>query len=107
MKSVVAQLSAIDVAALYHYHIWTESRYTQAHGGSETRGAGQMPKQRVSVTESGRKRSQRTQTIRSWNQLTPSSGLSLSCGMSFAGYLKNLVVVLIIALMSFLFTFFS
>lgn len=27
MKSVVAQLSAIDVAALYHYHIWTESRY--------------------------------------------------------------------------------
>ncbi|KMZ02913.1 uncharacterized protein Dsimw501_GD19197 [Drosophila simulans] len=27
MKSVVAQLSAIDVAALYHYHIWPEGRY--------------------------------------------------------------------------------
>jgi len=23
MKSVVAQLSTIDVAALYHYHIWS------------------------------------------------------------------------------------
>jgi len=27
MKSVVAQLSAIDVATLYHYHIWPEGRY--------------------------------------------------------------------------------
>lgn len=27
MESVVAQLSAIDVAALYHYHIWPEGRY--------------------------------------------------------------------------------
>lgn len=59
MKSVVAQLSAIDVAALYHYHIWTESRYLLGTSASATkgtllsRGAGQMPKQRVSVTESG------------------------------------------------------
>lgn len=36
MKSVVAQLSAIDVAALYHYHIWTESRYLL--GTSATKG---------------------------------------------------------------------
>lgn len=60
MKSVVAQLSAIDVAALYHYHIWTESRYllgTSATKGTLlSRGAGQMPKQRVSVTESGASR---------------------------------------------------
>lgn len=61
MKSVVAQLSAIDVAALYHYHIWAESRYLLGTSASASatkgtllsRGAGQMPKQRVSVTESG------------------------------------------------------
>jgi len=33
MKSVVAQLSTIDVAALYHYHIWS---WEQVHHKRDT-----------------------------------------------------------------------
>jgi len=73
MKSVVAQLSAIDVAALYHYHIWPEGRYQtltenresaipvseyqesgeSSIGNRRVSRSGQMPKQPVSVGESG------------------------------------------------------
>jgi len=72
-ERVVAQLSAIDVAALYHYHIWPEGRYQtltenresaipeseyqesgeSSIGNRRVSRSGQMPKQPVSVGESG------------------------------------------------------